>query len=220
VTTTAAHAPVDARNDDELAELLQRIEEAGELDGDLTAPAVGAALTRPTEVVRPDRTPAAVIEPEGGLSFDPEFASFGARAVGTVIDLVVLVALMVPGAALAATGNAGLVALGVGVAMAGFVAATVLYARGVSRGGQSLGNKIARTKVVDARNGHFVGAGEAGLRFVLRFVVSIILLIGFVVALWDSQRRTFHDKIAGTVVTRPPRESWSIEDEVRTGGTA
>jgi hypothetical protein len=33
------------------------------------------------------------------------------------------------------------------------------------------------------------------------------------VAFFNGQRRTFHDKMAGTVVTRPPRASWSIDDE-------
>ena len=162
----------------------------------------------------------AIIEPEGGLAFHPEFASFGARAVGMLVDLAVLTLFMAPGMALTATGTTGLAALGVVVMVVGFAAAAVLYARDVSRRGQSLGNRVAKTKVVDARNGRLVGAGEAGLRFVLRFAVSIILFIWFLVALGDSQRRTFHDKVAGTVVTRPPRESWSIEDEVRTGGTA
>jgi uncharacterized RDD family membrane protein YckC len=47
--------------------------------------------------------------------------------------------------------------------------------------------------------------------------VSSILCIGFLVALGNSQRRTFHDNIAGTVVTRPPRATWSIDDEVTDG---
>ena len=42
-------------------------------------------------------------------------------------------------------------------------------------------------------------------------------MIGFLVALGNSQRRTFHDNIAGTVVTRPPRATWSIDDEVTDG---
>ena len=33
-------------------------------------------------------------------------------------------------------------------------------------------------------------------------------------ALGNSQRRTFHDNIAGTVVIRPTRASWSIDDEM------
>ncbi len=42
-----------------------------------------------------------------------------------------------------------------------------------------------------------------------------ILFFGFLMALGNSQRRTFHDNIAGTVVIRPTRASWSIDDEER-----
>ncbi len=112
------------------------------------------------------------------------------------------------------SGTTAIALLGFVVDVAAFAAATLVYARSVSRTGQSLGNRVAKTKVVDARNGRLVGPAEAGLRYALRFLVSIIFFIGFLVALGDSQRRTFHDKIAGTVVTRPTRASWSIDDEV------
>jgi uncharacterized RDD family membrane protein YckC len=160
------------------------------------------------------------VETEGGIAFDPDFASFGARAVGLAVDLAILTLWLVPGIALIITGSTALVLLGLLLAIAGFTAATVVYARSVSRSGQSLGNRVANTKVVDARNGRLVGPAEAGLRFALRFLVSIIFFIGFLVAFGDSQRRTFHDKIAGTVVTRPARASWSIDDEVAEPPTA
>jgi len=92
-----------------------------------------------------------------------------------------------------------------------------MYARAVSSSGQWIGNRVTSTTVVDARNGRMISAGAAGLRFVLRSLVSSIFLIGFLVALGNSQRRAFHDNFAGTVVTRPPRATWSIDDEVTNG---
>lgn len=154
------------------------------------------------------------METEGGIAFDPDFASFGARALGLAVDLAILGLWLLPGIALIVTGSTALALVGFVVEIAGFAAATVVYARSVSRTGQSLGNRVAKTKVVDARNGRLVGPAEAGLRYALRFLVSIIFFIGFFLAFGDSQRRTFHDKIAGTVVTRPARASWSIDDEV------
>jgi len=124
----------------------------------------------------------------------------------------VLVCLL-PGIVLLSTGSTMLAILGLLVMLAGFGVATLLYARAVSRTGQWVGNRVTNTKVVDVRNGRMVTSGEAGLRFVLRYVVSSILFIGFLVALFDSQRQTFHDRVAGTVVTRPPRATWSIDDE-------
>lgn len=205
-------APTPAGYDHELAELLARIDE----DGDISAPAVGTELTKPTDVSRPERAGAAVLESEGGIDFDPTFASFGARAVGLLVDLVILTLLLVPGIALIAAGSTPLILLGFALIVVGFAIGTVLYTRAITTTGQSVGNRIAGTKVVDARNGRPVESGEAALRYILRFAVSIIFFIGFFIAFGDPQRRTFHDKIAGTVVTRPARESWSIDDEVAT----
>jgi uncharacterized RDD family membrane protein YckC len=176
-------------------------------------PSVGAPLTKPTDVERPARPVVAAIESEGGIDFDPELASFGARFVGLVVDTVVVMLLLVPGTVIATTGSTAAILAGVALLFVGFAAATVLSARAVSRTGQWLGNRVTKTRVVDARNGRTVGAGEAGLRFVIRSLVSPILLIGFLMALFDAQRRAFHDTVAGTVVVRPPRATWSIDDE-------
>lgn len=202
-----------AATDDDLAVLLSQITD----DEAAAAPAVGDALTRPTDVERPERAEAIHIETDGGIDFDPDLASYGARFVGLVIDNLIVALCMVPGLVLVAVGSTPLVIVGLLLMVVGFGAATVLYARAVASTGQWIGNRVTDTKVVDARNGRSIGAGEAGLRFVLRYFVSPILLIGFLMALGNSERRAFHDHVAGTVVTRPPRASWSIDDEA-TGG--
>ena len=181
------------------------------------APEVGAALTKPTDVERPERVEVAHVESEGGIDFDPALASYGARFGGLLIDTVVTTLFMLPGIALVVVGSNPLVVVGMLAMVVGFSAATVMYARAVSSSGQWIGNRVTSTTVVDARNGRMISAGEAGLRFVLRSLVSSIFLIGFLVALGNSQRRTFHDNFAGTVVTRPPRATWSIDDEVPGG---
>jgi uncharacterized RDD family membrane protein YckC len=204
-----ASGPASAATDDDLAALLSQITD----DDVAQIPAVGAALTKPTDVERPERVEVATIESDGGIDFDPEFASYGARLVALVIDTIVVAVLMLPGIALMLLGSTPLVVLGALLAIVGFGGATVLYARAVSTTGQWIGNRTMATRVVDARNGRTVTTGEAGLRFVLRSLVSSIFFIGFLVALGHSQRRTFHDNVAGTVVTRPPRATWSIDDE-------
>ncbi len=172
--------------------------------------AVGTATTRPTEVTRPQAAAAVAIETGSGLAFDPSFASYGQRLVGLVVDVVVLTVLCIPGLALTIGGST---VLGAFLLFLGFAVATVLYARGVSSSGQSFGNRVTSTRVVDARNGSSIPVAEAGTRYVVRMLVSTILFIGFLVALGNSQRRTFHDNIAGTVVIRPTRASWSIDDD-------
>ncbi|MGB0113020.1 MAG: RDD family protein, partial [Ilumatobacteraceae bacterium] len=209
----AATAPT---HDDDLAELLRQIsdeDEQGAPAAAASAPRVGDALTKPTDVERPERAVAATVESEGGIDFDPEFASFGSRFLGLMIDTAVLVAAMLPGIVILVVGSGPLVLLGVALMIAAFCVITVLYARSVAATGQWIGNRMAATKVVDARNGHMIPVGSAGLRFVIRTLVSPILLIGFLVAFASSDRRTFHDNFAGSVVTRPPRERWSIDDE-------
>jgi uncharacterized RDD family membrane protein YckC len=46
----------------------------------------------------------------------------------------------------------------------------------------------------------------------VRFLISPIFLLGFLIAFFDGQRRTFHDRIAETVVIGRPREVWSSDD--------
>ncbi len=200
-----------AATDDDLAALLSKITD------DANAPVVGAALTKPTDVDRPERAEVTHIESDGGIDFDPALASFGARLGGLVIDTIVVALCLLPGVALILVGSTPLIILGLLLMVAGFGGSTVLYARAVSSTGQWIGNRVTNTTVVDARNGRMVTGGDGGLRFILRYLVSSIFLIGFLMALGNSQRRTFHDNVAGTVVTRPPRATWSIDDEVAGG---
>ena len=212
-TSAPPTGPTTAATDDDLAALLSQITD----DEGPAAPQVGAAPTKPTDVERPERVEVARIESEGGVDFDPVHASYGARFGGLLIDTLITTLFMLPGIVLVLVGSTPLVIVGVLLMIAGFCAATVVYARAVSSSGQWIGNRVTTTKVVDVRNGRMISAGEAGLRFVLRSLVSSIFLIGFLVALGNSQRRTFHDNFAGTVVTRPARATWSIDDEVPGG---
>jgi uncharacterized RDD family membrane protein YckC len=206
----APSGPTSAATDDDLAALLSQISD----EPDTAVPTVGAPLTKPTDVERPAPTATVTIESEGGIDFDPVLASFGARFGGLVIDSVIVLLCMLPGIVLVVAGSTTLIIVGLLLMLAGFGVATTLSARAVSRTGQWVGNRVTNTKVVDVRNGRMVASGEAGLRFVIRYFVSSILLIGFLIAPFNSQRRTFHDMVAGTVVTRPPRATWSIDDEV------
>ncbi len=173
-----------------------------------------APLTNPLDVTRPERAQALVVESTGGISFDPEIPSFGPRVVGLLVDTAVLLVCLLPGALVAALGGSGVATvIGLLVGVVGFVAAATFYARGLVASGQWIGNRVANTRVVDVRNGSYLDIGHAFVRFVVRFVISPIFLIGFLIALGNSQRRTFQDQVAGSVVTRPPRQTWSVSDD-------
>ncbi len=62
------------------------------------------------------------IESDGGIDFDPELASFGARFVGLMIDNVLVALSVLPGIALVVVGSTPLIIVGLLSMMAGFVA--------------------------------------------------------------------------------------------------
>jgi uncharacterized RDD family membrane protein YckC len=99
----------------------------------------------------------------------------------------------------------GLFAILIWPLMAGiFVGAGyLLYARPVGRGERSLGLRLARLHVVDARTGRSLGVQRAAMRLVVRTFVSTLLLgLGFWWALWDPRRRTLHDIAVTSAVRR------------------
>ncbi|MET0910483.1 MAG: RDD family protein [Ilumatobacteraceae bacterium] len=228
-SSPGASVPATSARDDDLQDLLDRLHEDMDLGEQTPAAHVGSTATTSNgttttgtttstgsaaDGTRPALASAVAIEMGDGIAFQPDFASFGARFGGLLLDIALLTVACVPGIAVLALGSGALaVALGALLLFAGFAAATVLYATGVSRTGQSFGNRVTGSRVVDARNGHLISAGDAGSRYVVRMLVSMILFIGFLTALGNSQRRTFHDNIAGTVVIRPTRATWTIDDE-------
>ena len=176
---------------------------------------VGDELTDARDLERPD-TPTIVVTTEGGLDFDPSFASLPARALGWLIDTVLVTLFVAPGVLIAISGGSSLVIiLGVFVGFAGIIAACTLEARAVARSGRWVGNRVAKTKVVRAHNGANLDIGAAATRAVLRHLISPIFMFGYFPALFDGQRRTFHDRFASSVVTTRPREVWTPDEVAR-----
>jgi len=152
-----------------------------------------------------------VIESEGGIDFDPTFASFGKRTLELIVDALVNLVVFIPSLILISLGGVA-AAIGVLVLIGGFALITVLAARSTSTTGQWIGNRVADTRIVDGINGANISVGRGAVRFVVRFLISPIFLLGFLIAFFDGQRRTFHDRIAETVVIGRPREVWSSDD--------
>ena len=154
-----------------------------------------------------------MVESSGALSYRPVIAGWGPRVLGIVVDVVALGAALAPGAALLLRGgDASRELLGVLLMVLAYVGATFWYARSVASTGRWLGNRVAGTRVVHAVGGTNLDVGAAATRFVLRTVVSPVLLLGFLVAWRDAQRRTFHDTFVGSIVVGRPRETWSAGD--------
>lgn len=176
-----------------------------------SAPEVGTELTDPRDLERPI-TDDVVITSTGGLEFDPTFAGFLPRFLGLVVDSILLNLAMLPGLVIILLADSAVAAvLGVLVAFIGFVLVTVIAARSIAKSRQWIGNRVAGTYVVDGINGSNIDAARAGTRLVIRHLISPVFLFGFLAAVADGQRRTFHDRIAGSVVIARTREVWVAE---------
>ena len=70
--------------------------------------------------------------------------------------------------------------------------------------GQTLGKMMLRLRVVKKRGGR-ITILDALLRNVFGYMVSQIFLLGYLWALFDAEKQTWHDKMAGTVVVEERR---------------
>ncbi len=217
-TPTEQPTPVDDDLDDILARLgAEGTEQPGAASEGTappaeSAPGIGDKLTDPRDLARPSSASGIVVEVGSGVEFDPTFASFGQRAIGAIVDTIVVTLAVVPGAFLLQRGGTASVLLGLVVGLLGVLAVVVLGAGLLAKNGKWIGNKITGTTVVDAINGSFVDRPRGAFRMLGRHLISPILLFGYLVAFTDSQRRTFHDRLAGTVVIRRQREVWNADE--------
>lgn len=179
-----------------------------------------AALTDPRDLERPRGVAPVVVESTGAINFDPEFASFGTRAGGWAIDTAVTTLAMLPGLALLFAGSGIVRPLAVLLMAVGFGLVAWWYTVAIAQSGQWIGNRITSTTVVNVSNGELIDRPHAFTRFVVRAAFSPILFAGFIVAVTNTSRRTFHDQVAETVVTRPSRATWSIGNDATDGPKA
>ncbi len=119
-------------------------------------------------------------------------ASFGTRLVALLIDIVLL-------------GIVGTIITAIFRPVIGTVLQIVLglayyaYLEG-SPSGQTVGKKAMNIRVVDYNTGGPIGPTRALIRYLGRFISSIVCFVGYFWMLWDSEKQTWHDKIATTVV--------------------
>jgi uncharacterized RDD family membrane protein YckC len=86
----------------------------------------------------------------------------------------------------------------------GFLLGCLLYLTLCEARGQTLGKRMFGVRVVKADGGRFVTYPQALVRVLSFVLTSIPLGVGQVAMLWDQQRRSWSDHIAGTRVVRVP----------------
>jgi uncharacterized RDD family membrane protein YckC len=136
------------------------------------------------------------------------YGSIGARFGALLIDGFISLAFFVPGYALTfaslsarrAGSQQALALLGLGLILAGPIVNLILYCTNVGRRGQSWGHRACGVRVVDAVTGGPIGAGRAFGRVLMRAISAMPCYLGLFWALWDPQRRGWHDMVARTVV--------------------
>ncbi|MFN2496421.1 MAG: RDD family protein [Pseudonocardiaceae bacterium] len=129
-------------------------------------------------------------------------ADFGARTVSFLIDNVApFIALLVVMIFVSVTVSGDGLILALSAVGYLVLLAFAVWNSGYQQGttGQSIGRRVAKTKLVKLETGEPVGFGMALLRQICH---GVEFGIGYLWPLWDPKRQTFADKIVGTVVVR------------------
>jgi uncharacterized RDD family membrane protein YckC len=66
--------------------------------------------------------------------------------------------------------------------------------------GQTPGKRVLGIWVLDAQTAAPLGFGRAFGRYVFSLVSALVFYLGYLWMLWDRNRQTWHDKVAGAVV--------------------
>lgn len=136
-----------------------------------------------------------------GLQVPGPLAGFGARVISYLIDylapLIVLYTLLFIGVVAGSVALSAVLAVVGYLGLVGFTIWNSGYVQGTT--GQSIGRRVAKTKLVKIETGQPIGFGMACARHLCHLLE---FFIGFLWPLWDSKRQTFADKMVGTVVIR------------------
>ena len=149
-----------------------------------------------------------------------DYATWATRAVGYLIDTVLILAATIvlyffAGGMLAGVAGLGSESLAQGICCM-FVLlfpvaslAVGLYNRVylVSKQGFSIGQGVVKVKVIDA-NGHCLSQGTALIRLLAQVAmgfVPMLPLLDLLWPLWDPYRQTLHDKAVGCYVVNNPQ---------------
>jgi len=84
------------------------------------------------------------------------------------------------------------------LAIAGYFAYFTYFEGGPT--GATPGKRVCGIRVYDFREGGQIGMGRAFIRQIMKQIDGIPIYLGFLWMLWDSEKQTWHDKVAGSVV--------------------
>jgi len=143
------------------------------------------------------------------VSSEVEYVGFWARVGASLIDWVLILAVTYP-ILVAVYGVAYFDTQGLAGPVDALVSwlfpAVASIAFWLTR--QATPGKMAiSARVVDARTGRRIGAGQALIRYLGYFISFLPLGLGALWVVFDRRKQGWHDKLARTVVVRPRRSS-------------
>jgi uncharacterized RDD family membrane protein YckC len=99
--------------------------------------------------------------------------------------------------------DAGMIALGIALMLAGLGLVFVLYFRALGHRGQTWGARIVGVKVIGESTGEPLGIGKAiGRQLFAWYISAPIFYLGYLWAAWDDRTQTWQDKIIKSVVIK------------------
>ena len=145
------------------------------------------------------------VPPPGGTPAGPSGprADFWYRLGGFLIDFVVL---YVIGLVIGLVFSGNLVSQ-ILISLAAGIAYSVYFIG--SGSGQTPGMHLLNIRAVDAVTGGRVDYGRAFIRYLVGIVSQLPCYLGYFWMLWDPEKQTWHDKVAGTYVV--PTSAYPVE---------
>lgn len=138
-------------------------------------------------------------------------ATFGQRLIAYLIDVVIAVALYIPGIVLFIIGSAigggfgaFVILLAVLAYIAGFIGIIFVMVVGQGKTGQTPGKRTQGIQLL-GDNGQPIGGGMVFVRWLLAGVLSTFCYIGHLWMLWDGEKKTLYDKILSNQVVAGPK---------------
>ncbi|HEV2695950.1 MAG TPA: RDD family protein [Verrucomicrobiae bacterium] len=142
-----------------------------------------------------------------------EFATFWTRFAAFFVDGVIVgiagaIVGGIFGAIIGASGmlsggdrNGGALLITFGSAFIGFLIRAAYFIYFTGKSGQTPGKKLCRIRVVNA-DGSQVSYAKATGRFFGYYLSALILSIGYLMMIWDDEKRTLHDRLCNTRVIK------------------
>lgn len=142
---------------------------------------------------------------EGGITAGSQhrYAGFWIRFAAVIIDTIVVgvasgIFGAVAGAVFAVSPESGAFIV---IQLMGALGAIVYEIAMIAAYGATVGKMALGLKVIRAQGGE-IGAGLSVGRYFSKFISALILLIGYMMAGWDPEKRALHDRICDTRVIK------------------